>query len=149
MPQLQVTKPYASGTPTTFGDVGTSLSTIFTSLKSYIPFISSSEPVNEGVYTDFLGNPYEQEQNLSGLSEEAQRDRVYTQSEKDPSGQSGGCAWWNLPCKAAAKVSEVTASAGEFVSSTLTKTLIIVVVVGTLSLFLMSYVQTKGQNLAK
>lgn len=147
MPQL--IQPYASGTPIDENAPGTGLSSWFSSITSSIPFLSPAEPSNEGVYTDFLGNVYADHQTFSGLNEEAQRNRLDTQAAKDPSGQSGECAWWNVPCKVAKNVSSVTASAGEFISSTLYKTLAIVVIAGVLALFLMSYVQTKGAQLAK
>jgi hypothetical protein len=149
--QLQtISQPYTSGTPIESGGLGTGLSDMFTSIKSVFSFSSPAEPVNEGVYTDFLGNVYANQQNLSGTEYAAQENRLATIAAKDPSGQSGdGCAWYNVPCKVAAKVSAVTSSAGEFVSSTLTKTLIIVVVAGALTMFLLAYVQTKGANLAK
>jgi hypothetical protein len=150
MPQLQVSQPYASGTPPVWGGLGTSLSDMFTSVKNLIPFTSPTEPASEGIYTDFLGNPYASNQVLSGTEQAAQQDRIDTIAVKDPSGQSGdGCAWYNLPCKAAAKVSAVTSSAGEFISSTLTKVLVITIVVGVGALFMMSYISAKGTQLAK
>lgn len=150
MPQLQTfVQPYASGTPIEYSGLGTKLSNMFTSLSSYLPFYSSAEPPVEGVYNDTIGNVYEDNQVLSGLHEWSAKDRLATMAMKDPSGQSGDCAWYNLPCKVANKVSSVTASAGEFVSSTLTKTLVIIAVVGILALFIMSYAQTKGTQLAK
>lgn len=140
---------YGSGSLISWGEIGTTLSGLYTSVKSILPFTSPAEPVNEGVMTDFLGNVYVNQENLSGLSEQAQVNRLATQAAKDPSGQSGECAWWNVGCKVSKNVSAVTASAGEFVSSTLTKALIIVVVVGVLALFVMSYAQAKGGQLAK
>jgi len=144
-----INKPYASGTPIDFGAFGTGISNLYKSITNAIPFISSSEPAQEGVYTDFLGDAYADKQDLSTLKAYAGSDRLITQASKDPSGQSGACAWYNVPCKVANKVSSVTASAGEFVQSTLTKTLIIITVAGVITLFLMSYVQTKGAQLAK
>lgn len=146
---MDIDKPYASGTPISWGSLGTGISNLYATVKSYIPFTSPKEPASEGVYTDFLGDVYSNQQVFSGLTEQAQVNRIDTASTKDPSGQSGECAWWNVSCKVSKNVSAVTASAGEFVSSTLTKTLMIVVVVGVLALFLMSYVQAKGANLAK
>lgn len=146
---MDVEQPYASGTPISWGGLGTSVSNMFATVKSYLPFTSPVEPPSEGVYTDFLGNAYAGQQNLSGTEYAAQQDRIATIAAKDPSGQSGDCAWYNLPCKVASKVSAVTAGAGEFVSSTLTKVLMIVIVVGVLTLFLLSYVQAKGTQLAK
>lgn len=142
-------QPYSSGTPISWGSLGTGLSSMFKTVESYIPFMSPKEPVQEGVGTDFLGNAYANNQVFSGLEQASQADRLATMAAKDPSGQSGGCAWYNLPCKAAEKVSAVTASAGEFVSSTLTKVLVITIIVGVGALFIMSYVQAKGANLAK
>ena len=60
--------------------------------------------------------------------------------------QESGCAWYNLPCKVNNKIAEAAQSAGGFVSSTLTKVIIIVALLGVLYVFVMSYAQAKGAS---
>jgi len=59
----------------------------------------------------------------------------YTQAE-----QANECAWYNIPCKTA-KVMQAT---GEFISSTLLKVILLVVVVAIVGIFVMSFAQAKG-----
>lgn len=56
-----------------------------------------------------------------------------------------GPAWYNIP----GRISAAASAVGEGIQSTLLKVLILVVVVGAMVLFGMSYMSTKGAQLAK
>ena len=70
--------------------------------------------------------------------------RVASSSAKDTSGQSTDCSWWNVTCK----VSKAASATGDFVSSTLTKVLVLVSVVAVIALFAMAFINKKAEKLA-
>lgn len=155
---------YLSGTPNEV-QAGSSytqkMSSLWESAKSTIGGYlnwGSNQDQAQGIYLDYAESPY-----FSGAAatkQDVSGNRLNTLIQKDPSGQiKEGCAWYsalnpfsqcNAITKAATeKVSSVTASAGSFVQSTLIKTIVLVVIVGVIALFLMSYVQAKGVQVAK
>src|SRR3990167_6270690 len=137
----------------TASDLQVAVSSQYQSTKSTIGgWLSWGSPteVATGLGVDFIGPIYEQV--LTPAKSDVNAARLLTQAKKDTTGQASGtpeCAWYsalnplsqcNTITKAVTtKTAEITTGVGDFVSSTLTKTLVIVVVVGLIGFFLLSY----------
>jgi len=66
----------------------------------------------------------------------------------DITGQSGGCSWYNIICKASNSASEAAQKAGSFIQSTMYKILIMLVIVAALFIFMQAYLKKKAEALA-
>ena len=63
--------------------------------------------------------------------------------------QPAECAWYNVFCKVGKTVSSAASGGMDFVSSTMNKVIILVVIAAIVGLFVMSYAQAKGAQFAK
>ena len=148
MPQLvNAQTTYLAGTPiSTDPPPGSPAKTMTQTIDGFFHFPALYGPESV-VNLGFGRDPYTQGQHPTDA--QSNQDRLATLAAKDPTGQIvGDCAWWNLPCKAAKKVSDITSSAGSFISSTLTKVLVIMVVVAVIGIFVVSFAQAKAVRLA-
>lgn len=76
----------------------------------------------------------------------ANADRLFQSSKGDVTNVSADSpAWYNLP----ARIGQAASAINEGLQSTLLKVIVIVALIGVFAIFGLSYVQAKGQNLAK